>query len=399
MLKEELIAKVLGRNSSLFTNDINANLYNLKKNIEGKKILVIGGAGSIGSSYIKAIIRFNPKTIVVVDTNENALTELVRDIRSEKTINVPENFITYPVSFNSKTFRKIYDKYKRFDIIANFAAHKHVRSEKDIYSIEALLYNNVIHAKELIDMITETSPDHFFCVSTDKAANPVNIMGASKKLMEEMILSYCDTIKITTARFANVAFSNGSLLEGFLNRVEKSQPIACPRDIRRFFVSPQESGEICMIACILGVSGDVFYPKLDPDRDMIPFTSFLNPFLNSIGYEAIECNSEEEAKLLINNISSGRYPVYLFDSDTSGEKAYEEFYTESEITQTNIFHKLGVISKKGQYSRTDMNNIIEELESVLTANNLTKQNIVSTLQKFIPEFEHIEKGKSLDNKM
>jgi len=399
MLKEEIISKVLGRNKSLFEEDINLNLLNLKRNIEEKKILVIGGAGSIGSSFIKAIIRFHPKMIVVIDNNENGLTELVRDIRSDKDIIVPQTFVTYPVSFNSITFRKIYDKYKKFDIIANFAAHKHVRSEKDIYSIEALLYNNVIHAKDLIELIKDSKPDHFFCVSTDKAANPVNIMGASKKLMEEMILSYAETINITTARFANVAFSNGSLLEGFLNRIQKVQPIACPKDIRRFFVSPQESGEICMLACILGSSGDVFYPKLDASKDMIPFSSFLNAFLNSLGYEVLECSSEEEAKLNMNNISSGKYPVYFFNSDTSGEKEFEEFFTEYEVVNTNSFQKLGIISKKSQYTRSDMNIIIQKLEHVLSSKNVTKKNIVTVLKKIIPEFNHIEKGKSLDSKM
>lgn len=399
MLKEEIISKVLGRNKSLFEKDINANAINLKRKIEGKKILVIGGAGSIGSSFIKAIIRFHPEMIVVIDNNENGLTELVRDIRSDKNIIVPHIFVTYPVSFSSNTFKKIYDEYKKFDIIANFAAHKHVRSEKDIYSIEALLYNNVIHAKDLIELIKESKPDHFFCVSTDKAANPVNIMGASKKLMEEMILSYSETINITTARFANVAFSNGSLLEGFLNRIQKGQPIACPKDIRRFFVSPQESGEICMLACILGASGDIFYPKLDTNKDMIPFSSFLNTFLNSFGYEILECSSEEEAKLNMSNVSSGKYPVYFFNSDTSGEKEFEEFYTESEVVNTNCFQNLGIISKKSQYSRSDMNNIIQELENLLSSTNLTKKNIVTVLKKSIPEFNHIEKGKSLDSKM
>jgi len=399
MLKEEIISKVLGRNKSLFEEDINANAISLKSKIEGKKILVIGGAGSIGSSFIKAIIRFHPEMIVVIDNNENGLTELVRDIRSDKNIIVPHIFVTYPVSFSSNTFRKIYAKYKNFDIIANFAAHKHVRSEKDIYSIEAMLYNNVIHAKDLIELIKESKPDHFFCVSTDKAANPVNIMGASKKLMEEMILSYAESINITTARFANVAFSNGSLLEGFLNRIQKGQPIACPKDIRRFFVSPQESGEICLLACILGVSGDIFYPKLDINKDMIPFSSFLNTFLNSFGYKVLECSSEEEAKLNMSNISSGKYPVYFFNSDTSGEKEFEEFYTESEVVNTNCFQNLGIISKKSQYTRSEMNNIIQELENLLSSKNLTKKNIVSILKKSIPEFNHIEKGKSLDSKM
>lgn len=399
MLKNELISKVLFRNSSLFDDDINTNILSLKKEIEGKKILVIGGSGSIGSSYIKSVMRFHPETIVVIDINENGLTELVRDVRSDKNIIVPQTFVTYPVSFSSKTFEKIYDKYKKFDIIANFAAHKHVRSEKDIYSIEAMLYNNVIYAKALIDLISESNPDHFFCVSTDKAANPVNIMGASKKLMEEMMLSYAEIINITTARFANVAFSNGSLLEGFINRIDKLQPIVCPRDIRRFFVTPQESGEICLLACMLGSSGDIFYPKLDPDKDMIPFTSFLYPLLNSLGYQVLECASEEEAKSRMNDISSGKYPVYFFNSDTSGEKEYEEFYTESEVIQTGFFNKLGVISKKGQYSRSDMKSIIEEIEEVLTSKNLTKQKIISVLQKFIPEFNHIEKGRSLDSKM
>lgn len=258
--------------------------------------MVIGGAGTIGSSYTKAILKFNIVKLVVVDINENGLTELVRDLRSSAEYNIPNDFITYPVNFGERVFEKIFQQHGPFEIVANFAAHKHVRSEKDIFSIEAMIENNVLRARKLLDLLLQYPPEHFFCVSTDKAANPVNIMGASKKLMEEMIMAYADKLPIKTARFANVAFSNGSLPLGFLERLNKNQPWSCPRGIRRFFVSPQESGELCLIASIMGESGDIFFPKLDEDRDMIPFDQIALDLLKELGLEADICASEDEAK-------------------------------------------------------------------------------------------------------
>ena len=281
----EFMFSFLKREKSMFASDLEANSNKLTDNIKGKQILIIGGAGTIGSSFLKAALKFEPKKVVIVDINENGLTELVRDLRSTQNQFIPHEFFTYPLSFDNPAFFKLFKSHGPFDIVANFAAHKHVRSEKDIFSIEALLENNIIKAKGLLDLLVNYPPAHFFCVSTDKAANPVNIMGASKKLMEELILTYSSYFKITTARFANVAFSNGSLLEGFIKRIEKHQPLACPSDVKRFFVTPQESGEICLMACVLGNNSEVFFPKLDMVNDLVNFAKIYTPLLNKFGFE------------------------------------------------------------------------------------------------------------------
>ena len=244
----------------MFLDDIKEHREKLENRISGKSALVIGGAGSIGSSSIKAILPFKPAELVVVDTNENALAELTRDLRSTKGMFVPEKYITYPMDFSAPVFEKMFRKHGGFDIVANFSAHKHVRSEKDIYSVEALLQNNVLHAKKLLDLLVEYPPEEYFCVSTDKAANPVNIMGASKRIMEDIIFSYSDRFPVKTSRFANVAFSNGSLPASFLSRISKLQPLSAPFDVKRYFVSPEESGQICMLACMLGDNREIFFP-------------------------------------------------------------------------------------------------------------------------------------------
>jgi FlaA1/EpsC-like NDP-sugar epimerase len=393
------ILDFLKREESLFSTDLSLNAEVLSKNIAGKNMMVIGGAGTIGSSFIKAALTFHPKKLVVVDINENGLTELVRDLRSTQGQFVPDEFYTYPLSFDNPAFSKLFKAHGPFHIVANFAAHKHVRSEKDIYSIEALLENNLIKAKGLLDLLVQNPPEHFFCVSTDKAANPVNIMGASKKMMEELILSYSKHFKISTARFANVAFSNGSLLEGFLKRVEKEQPLSCPADVTRFFVSPQESGEICLLACILGNTAEIFFPKLDMEKDLVNFADIFPPFLDKLGYQPFICQSEKEARENMHLLKEKKYPVYLFKTDTSGEKLYEEFYTETEHYSLERYHALGVISKKAVYNTTESGKIIDELKTLLAKTDTSKPEIVNWLKKYIPEFEHIETGLSLDKKM
>lgn len=391
--------KILNRETSLFADDIENHQRQLVERIEGKNVLVIGGAGTIGSSFIKAALQFRPAKLIVVDINENGLTELVRDLRSSKEQFVPSEFYTYPLSFDNPAFAKLFKAHGPFDIVANFAAHKHVRSEKDIYSIEALLENNLIKAKVLLDLLRSYPPSHFFCVSTDKAANPVNIMGASKKMMEELILSYSSFFKVSTARFANVAFSNGSLLEGFLKRLEKKQPLSCPADVTRFFVAPKESGEICLMACVLGRTSEIFFPKLDMDADLVNFADIFPSLLREFGYEPIICSSEEEAKNSMHFLREKKYPVYVFKTDTSGEKLYEEFYTEEETYDLNRYHALGVISKKASYGLGKISLIIEELKMLLAAEDTKKIDIVKWLKKYIPEFEHNETGLNLDKKM
>ena len=393
------ILNYLNRKESLFSKDLQTNSDILSNNIKGKTLMVIGGAGTIGSSYIKAALKFKPGKLVVIDINENGLTELVRDLRSIDGQYIPEEFFTYPLSFDSPAFKKLFVAHGPFDIVANFAAHKHVRSEKDIFSIEALLENNLVKAKGLLDLLVQFPPKHFFCVSTDKAANPVNIMGASKKLMEELILSYGDNFKVSTARFANVAFSNGSLLEGFLKRIEKNQPLSCPSDVTRFFVSPQESGEICLLACILGNSKEIFFPKLDMENDLINFADIFPPLLKELGFEPLIFDSDQKARESIHLIAEGKYPVFVFKTDTSGEKLYEEFYTEEESYDLNRYNSLGVISKEPTYTTRKFEDIFKELHILLDKEKLQKYEIVNWLKKYIPEFDHIETGMGLDKKM
>jgi nucleoside-diphosphate-sugar epimerase len=355
-------------------------------------------------------LRFNVAKLCVVDTSENGLTELVRDLRSGGASSLPADFITYPVSFGDPVFAKLFRAHGPFDIVANFAAHKHVRSEKDPFSIEAMVENNLLRARGLLDLLLERPPEHFFCVSTDKAANPVNLMGASKKLMEEMILAYAGHMPVTTARFANVAFSNGSLPLGFLERLSKRQPWSCPIGIRRFFVSPTEAGELCLLASVLGNSGDILFPKLDEARDMIPFERVAVDLLHALGLESDVCHSEDEAREkmarlradgFLSNSPRGtiRWPVYFFDSDTSGEKPYEEFYTPGEDLDLTRFATLGVVKNAPRRSLAEIDGVFEALRACLDRPRVTKADLVAVFTAHLPTFAHIETGKGLDQKM
>lgn len=390
---------IIKRDQSLFEDDINQYKDQLFSNIKGKSVLVIGGAGTIGSSYINAILKFEPARLYVVDTNENGLTELTRDLRSKYGQYVPEDYKTYPMNFGDPVFRKMFVNEGPFQIVANFAAHKHVRSEKDHYSIEALIDNNVFKAKEFLDLLSVNKPDHFFCVSTDKAANPVNVMGASKKLMEEVIMAYSNDIKITTARFANVAFSNGSLLDGYIQRLFKKQPISCPSDVKRFFVSPEESGQICMLACILGNSGEIYFPKLE-ENQMVNFKDITLDFFREMTIPVEECTNDDDARNKAAMMSiEDPHPVYFFTSDTSGEKLYEEFYTTKDELDMIKYEGMGVIKNAVKPSKTQIENCIAELKILMNSEVYDKSSIVSLMKKHLPDFDHIETGKSLDQKM
>ncbi|MEI6646203.1 MAG: polysaccharide biosynthesis protein [bacterium] len=395
--------KVTRREKSLLAADFARYDAELHHRIDNKRVLVIGGAGSIGSHYIKALLRFNIASLCVVDINENGLTELVRDLRSAGCYTIPKDFITYPVNFGDRVFEKLFRAQGPFDIVANFAAHKHVRSEKDIFSIEAMMENNLLRARGLLDLLMEKPPQHFFCVSTDKAANPVNIMGASKKLMEELIMAYADRLPVKTARFANVAFSNGSLPVGFLDRLNKHQPWSCPLGIRRFFVSPIESGELCLMASIMGQSGDIVYPKLDEARDMIPFDQVAIDLLQARGMEPDPCSSEEEARAKCRALSTSsspqKWPVYFFASDTSGEKTFEEFFVPGETLDTTTFVNLGVVKNAPRRKLAEIDTIFNALRASFAKPHVSKTDIVEVLKDYLPNFSHIETGKSLDQKM
>ena len=399
-LKQFIADHVINRQISMFAADIEANKETLRREIENKSVCVVGGAGSIGSSFIRAVLPFRPAKLVVVDLNENGLAELTRDLRSTYGMYVPQEYRTYTLNFADPIFERIFREEEGFDIFANFSAHKHVRSEKDKYSVQALIENNDIKAKRLLDLLAVYPPQHFFCVSTDKAANPINIMGASKRIMEDLIMAYTAKFKVTTARFANVAFSNGSLLAGFIGRLMKRQPLSSPNDVKRYFVSPDESGQICMLACILGQNREIFFPKLGAEQ-MMTFSSIADRFLHSLGYEVKQCASEEEARRFAAEmpVDSKVYPVYYFTSDTTGEKGFEEFYVKGEKINPERFGSLGVIEDLEARRMEELDTFLERLQAVLNDQKTEKEDIVRTMKEFIPNFEHMEKGKNLDQKM
>lgn len=398
---DKFISKhVTHRPMSMFAADIEANRDLLSEAINGKRACVIGGAGSIGSSFIKALLRFAPSQLIVVDLNENGLAELTRDLRSSYGLEMPADYRTYTLDFASPIFERIFREEKGFDIVANFSAHKHVRSERDKYSVQALIENNDIKAKRLMDLMMEYKPKHFFCVSTDKAANPVNIMGASKRILEDLIMAYSAYYPVTTARFANVAFSNGSLPDGWIHRLQKKQPLVAPYDVKRYFVSPEESGQICLLACVLGKSGEVFFPKLGEEQ-MLTFSAICDAFVDANGLSKQELHSDDEAKRIAHEMTDGtkNYPVVYTASNTTGEKAYEEFYIPGEQVNMERFMSLGVVEQTERRSMDEVVNFFDELQQIFASPAFTKAEVVDAIKAFLPNFEHEEKGKNLDQKM
>ncbi|MDA8734214.1 polysaccharide biosynthesis protein [Flavobacteriaceae bacterium] len=379
-----------------FNKSISNHQVLLKKSILEKSILVIGGAGTIGFSYIKQVLKYKPSKITVVDINENGLTELTRDLRSSNLLDYNPEYITYPVNLLSDTFDKIFNS-ESWQVVANFSAHKHVRSEKDKISVEALIKNNVFGAIKLLNLCKGNPPNYFFSVSTDKAANPVNIMGASKSLMEKLILSKKNNFRVSTARFANVAFSNGSLLDGFIYRINKKQPLSCPSDIKRFFVTPKQSGQICLLATFLGDTGNIFFPKLDFNKDQIYFKEIALDFLKENGFQPELVKTEKEAKDFDFDKNPRKYPIYLFKTDTSGEKTYEEFYTEDEDYEINMYDSLGFINTPE--IKISFEDVVFDFDKVFSNPNSQKSDIVTIIKKYVPDFMHNETGKHLDQKM
>ncbi len=399
-LQDFISNNVIMRSSSMFKKDLEDNHEALLRAIQSKRICVIGGAGSIGSSFIRAILRYQPSQLIVVDLNENGLVELTRDLRSSYDLDIPEDYRTYTLDFASHIFERIFREEKGFDIVANFSAHKHVRSERDKYSVQALIENNDLKAKKLMDLMMEYKPEHFFCVSTDKAANPVNIMGASKRILEDLIMAYSAYYPVTTARFANVAFSNGSLPDGWIHRLQKKQPLVAPYDVKRYFVSPEESGQICLLACILGKSGEVFFPKLGEEQ-MQAFSDICDAFVDANGLSKQELHSDDEAKRIAHEMADDEknYPVVYTASNTTGEKAYEEFYIPGEQVNMERFKSLGVVEQTEHRSMDEVVHFFDELQQIFASPAFTKAEVVSAIKAFLPNFEHEEKGKNLDQKM
>ncbi len=398
---EQFLPAVTGRSQSLFSADLEQHRAELSEQIAGASVLAVGGAGTIGASFVKALLAYKPRKVVVIDGSENGLAEQIRDLRSTHGITVPDDFITYPVSYADPVADKIIAHHGPFDIVANFAAHKHVRSEKDIFSVEAMLDNNVFRANRFMQAIVRQKPKRIFAVSTDKAANPVNIMGASKKLMEDMLLAYAKESPVTTARFANVAFSNGSLLQAFLERLAKGQPLSAPNDVRRYFVTPQESGQICMMACLLGKPGEIFFPILSEAAHARRFSDIAVSLLETLKLEPVICQSEEEARERAASRDAGdkSYPVFFFGSDTTGEKPIEEFYAQEESIITDRFQALGVVLAENGDQQRHVLPFLEELEAMFKSQAINKAEVVDALTRYFGKFGHLETGKTIDARM
>lgn len=390
---------LIGRKDELFKEDINKHHDELKKIVSLSSFLVIGGAGSIGQSVVKEIFKRNPQKLHVVDINENNLTELVRDIRSSFGY-INGEFNTFALDIGSIEYDAFIQSDGQYDYVLNLSALKHVRSEEDPYTLMRMIDVNIFNTDKTIKQSIINSTKKYFCVSTDKAANPVNMMGASKRIMEMFLMRRSIDINISTARFANVAFSDGSLLHGFNQRIQKRQPIAAPRDIKRYFVTPSESGQLCLMSCIFGENRDIFFPKLSESLHLISFSDIAIKYLKNKGYEAYICNSEDQARELIKTLPElGKWPCLFTKSDTTGEKDFEEFYTDKEVLDMDRFMKLGVIKNELDYDERQLNNFEDAINQLKLNKNWDKKSIVNEFFKIIPGFNYQDSGKYLDGKM
>jgi len=391
--------KLIGRTSPLFENDISSNKKKLEELVSSSRFLVIGGAGSIGQAVTREIFKRNPQALHVVDISENNMVELVRDIRSTLGY-IDGDFRTFAIDCGSVEYRALINSTKEHDYVLNLSALKHVRSEKDPFTLMRLIEVNILNTIRTVQMAREKDAKKYFCVSTDKAANPVNMMGASKRIMEMFLMRESETMEISTARFANVAFSDGSLLHGFNQRFAKRQPISAPNDVRRYFVTPQESGELCLMSCLLGENRDIYFPKSSEQLHLTTFSSIAERYIENLGYEPYHCSSEQEARDRCNElILSKRWPCYFFKSDTSGEKDFEEFYTDNEILDMHQFQNLGVIKNKANYHSEILDHFLEVINDFRNRSAWDKVSIVDLFNEIIPDFNHKETSKYLDGKM
>ena len=393
------ILKLLERKTELFSRDVKNLEDKLKKEVSSTTFLVIGGGGSIGQAVTKEIFKRNPKKLHVIDINENNLTELVRDIRSSFGY-INGEFNTFALDIGSTEYDAFIQSDGQYDYVLNLSALKHVRSEEDPYTLMRMINVNIFNTDKTIKQSIKNSTKKYFCVSTDKAANPVNMMGASKRIMEMFLMRRSVDINISTARFANVAFSDGSLLHGFNQRIQKRQPIAAPSDIQRYFVTPRESGQLCLMSCIFGENRDIFFPKLSESLHLISFSDIAIKYLKNKGYEAYICNSEDEARELIKTLpEQGKWPCLFTKSDTTGEKDFEEFYTDKELLDMDRFIRLGVIKNELDYDERQLNNFEDAINQLKLNKNWDKKSIVNEFFKIIPGFNYQDSGKYLDGKM
>jgi len=393
------ILNLIGRTKELFAGDVNKNDEKLKEIVANSTFLVIGGAGSIGQAVVKEIFKRNPKKLHIVDISENNLTELVRDVRSSFGY-IQGVFKTYALDISSIEYDAFIKSDGKYDYVLNLSALKHVRSEEDPFTLMRMIDVNIFNTDKTIKQSIDNGTKKYFCVSTDKAANPINMMGASKRIMEMFLMRRSLDINISTARFANVAFSDGSLLHGFNQRIEKMQPIAAPSDIKRYFVTPQESGELCLMSCIFGENRDIFFPKLSESLHLISFSDIAIKYLNDKGFEPYLCETEDEARELIKTLpGQGKWPCLFTKSDTTGEKDFEEFYTDKEALDMDRFENLGVIKNEPEYDENQLNNFEDAISQLKSSMSWDKKSIVNEFFKMIPGFGYHDNGKYLDGKM
>ncbi len=393
------LLSLIGRTEELFSHDIEDSNEKLKKAVSSSTFLVLGGAGSIGQAVTKEIFKRNPRKLHVVDISENNMVELVRDIRSSFGY-IEGEFQTFALDIGSVEYDAFIKADGKYDYVLNLSALKHVRSEKDPFTLMRMIDVNVFNTDKTIQQSIDCGAKKYFCVSTDKAANPVNMMGASKRIMEMFLMRKSEDIAISTARFANVAFSDGSLLHGFNQRIQKQQPIVAPSDIKRYFVTPQESGELCLMSCIFGENRDIFFPKLSEALHLITFADIAVKYLQDRGYEPFLCKTEDEARELVKTLpTQGKWPCLFTESDTTGEKDFEEFFTESETLDMDRFENLGIIKNDAIFDQALLAEFEEKITQMKADKFWTKDEIVSLFFKMIPDFGHKETGKYLDGKM
>jgi len=393
------ILPLIGREKQLFSADITNHETELTRIVSESRFLVLGGAGSIGQAVTKEIFKRNPKKLHVVDISENNMVELVRDVRSSFGY-INGDFQTFALDIGSLEYDAFIKADGKFDYVLNLSALKHVRSEKDPYTLMRMIDVNVFNTDKTIQQSIDAGAKKYFCVSTDKAANPVNMMGASKRIMEMFLMRKSEQMAISTARFANVAFSDGSLLHGFNQRIQKHQPIVAPNDIKRYFVTPQESGELCLMSCIFGENRDIFFPKLSEALHLISFADIAVKYLEQLGYEPYLCETEEEARQLAHTLpEQGKWPCLFTASDTTGEKDFEEFFTDKEELDMSRFTNLGIIKNDPLYEQELLSLFENSISEMKGERAWTKEQIVKLFFTMIPDFGHKETGKYLDSKM
>ena len=393
------ILSLIGRQSELFTKDLSSWNEELVRVVQKSRFLVLGGAGSIGQAVTKEIFKRNPSKLHVVDISENNLVELVRDIRSSFGY-IPGDFSTFALDIGSVEYDSFFTADGGYDYILNLSALKHVRSEKDPYTLMRMIDVNVFNTDKTARQAAAAGATKYFCVSTDKAANPVNMMGASKRIMEMFLMRRSQEMKISTARFANVAFSDGSLLHGFNQRLEKRQPIVAPKDVRRYFVTPKESGELCLMSCIFGDNRDIFFPKLSEELHLISFADIAVKYLEQKGLEPVLCHDEDEARELAKTMpEQGKWPCLFTNSDTTGEKDFEEFYTDQEVLDMDRFNNLGIIKNEAVFDEALLDDFEESIAEMKKNLAWSKDDLVKMFFRMIPDFGHKETGKYLDGKM